>query len=79
LEKKWNIHLEPRAWEGQEFFERHALLPEPTVIEAVDGKLFCNDDERRLVCRMLLENLGLVEVVKFSDAQLWRQAISIVL
>ncbi len=74
----WKIGMDGRQWSAEEVAERHGMLPEPTRIEAVGGKLFWNDEERVLVLRMLLENIGLLGAVRVVGVDAWREAIQMV-
>ena len=48
----------------------------PEKIEASDGKLFFNDEDRLMFLAALLEHLGLEKAVRLGNPELWRQAIA---
>ena len=60
---KWNIRREGRAWR-KEALQRFNLVPEKT--EMVDGKLFCNDEERLNMLGLLLENVGVDQAIRLG-------------
>jgi len=57
--------------------ERFMLAPEK--IELVDGKLFWSDEARTTMLGLLLENVGIDEVIKLGLPRLWREAVKEVL
>jgi hypothetical protein len=71
---RWDIRREGRAWSAEEFEPRLDLAPEK--MEAIEGKLFWDDDERMLMLGLLLENLGIDKAIRLGDPELWRQAIA---
>lgn len=70
----WDIRSKGRAWRGEEARLRHALLPEK--LEIIQGRLLWDDDERRLVLGLLLENLGADEAVRLGPPEVWRAAVA---
>ena len=69
----FDIRREGRSWSGKEFEKSYLAMPEK--MEAVDGKLYWNDEERLKVLGALLENIGIDGAVRLGDPRLWRQAI----
>lgn len=72
---QWQITREGRAWAPDEALARHNLLPEPTKIEMHQGKLFWSDEERLLVVAMLLENLGIDNVLPLINQERLLEAV----
>lgn len=70
----WDIRNEGRAWRGDEARMRYALIPEK--LEMSQGRLLWDDDERRLVLGLLLENLGADEAVRLGSPDVWRAAVA---
>ncbi len=70
----WDIRREGRAWTAEEFIARADRLVE-LKLEISKGKLFWSDETRRLILGMLLENVGMDEVVKLGDLSRWKEAI----
>jgi len=70
----WDIRREGRAWSSDEFLPRLDLAPEK--MEAIEGKLFWDDNERMMMLGLLLENLGIDKASRLGDLKLWRQAIA---
>lgn len=71
----WDIRREGRAWTPEEFTARIDRLL-GVELEVSGGKLFGSEKTRRLILGMLLENVGMDEVIKFSDLSRWREAIA---
>ncbi len=71
---QWDIRREPRSWSRDEMKARFALTPEH--FEAIDGKLFFEEQQRLNLLRMLLENVGLDAAVRLAPAALWREALN---
>lgn len=71
---RWDIRRKGRAWSHDEFLPRLDLTPEK--FEAIDGKIFWNDNERMLMLGLLLENLGIDKAIRLGNPELWRQAVA---
>lgn len=71
--KEWNISREGRQWKDEEFNKR--IYQAPEKIEFVGG-IFTNEDERLTVLAMLLENLGIDQVVRLGNPADWKAAIA---
>ena len=41
-----------------------------------DGTLFCSDEDRLYVLKLLLENVGADQAVRLGDPSVWREAIA---
>jgi hypothetical protein len=70
----WDIRREGHGWLHDEFFQRLGLAPEK--MEAIEGKLFWDDNERMLMLGLMLENLGIDKAVRLGDSGLWREALA---
>lgn len=70
----WNIGRGGRSWSAEEFLSRIELAPEK--IEAIDGKLYWDDNERMVMLGLLLEGLGIDKAIRLGAPQLWREAIA---
>jgi len=70
--KEWNISREGRQWKDVEFHKR--IYQAPEKIEFVGG-IFTNEDERLTVLAMLLENLGIDQVVRLGNPADWKAAV----
>lgn len=70
----WDIRREGRGWSGEEFESRYSMTPEK--MEATDGKLFWDDDERLTMLGLLLENVGVDQAIRLGDPRVWREAIA---
>lgn len=68
----WNIGLEGKAWR-EEARPRYYLAPEK--IELIEGKIFCEDEQRLAMIALLLENVGVERVVRLGNPEVWRKAI----
>ncbi|HEX8128704.1 MAG TPA: hypothetical protein VF527_06335 [Pyrinomonadaceae bacterium] len=69
----WDIHREGRQWKGEEFDRR--IYQAPEKIEFVGG-IFTNEEERLTVLAMLLENLGIDQVVRLGNPADWKAAVA---
>jgi hypothetical protein len=69
----WRIERDGSAWKRGEALDRYDLAPEK--IEMCDGKLFLRDEQRLTMLALLLENVGIDNVVKLGPPELWREAI----
>ena len=69
------IRRQGRAWAGGEVRDRLRRLGE-CQIEALDGWLFFDEFQRRMLLGMLLENVGLDTAFELADQNLWRQALA---
>lgn len=70
----FHIGREGRAWHGDEFRRSYEAMPEK--MEAIDGKLYWDDDDRLKVLGALLENVGIDRAVRLGDPASWREAIA---
>jgi hypothetical protein len=70
---QWDIRREPRAWSNEELEARWPFTPEH--FEAIDGKLFFEEEQRLHLLAMLLENVGIDAAVRLAPAELWREAL----
>jgi len=71
--KEWNISREGRQWKDEEFDKR--IYQAPEKIEFVGG-IFTSEDERLTVLAMLLENLGIDQVVRLGNPADWKAAVA---
>jgi len=69
----WDIRRKGRQWTKEEFDRR--LYQAPEKIEFVGG-IFASQRQRLIVLAMLLENLGVDEVVKLGRLEDWKSALS---
>jgi hypothetical protein len=69
----WDIRREGRKWTREEFENRLYIAPEK--IEFVGG-IFASERERLVVLGMLLENLGIDNVVRLGNLADWKAAIA---
>lgn len=69
----WEIRRKGRQWSNEESQQR--LYQAPEKIEFVAG-IFSSKRERLTVLAMLLENLGIDEVVKFGKLKDWKAAVA---
>jgi hypothetical protein len=69
---EWDIRRKGRTWSNEEFDQR--IYQAPETIEYVDG-IFASDRQRVNVLGMLLENLGIDQVVRFGKLEDWKAAI----
>jgi hypothetical protein len=76
----WEIGREGRGWrwsrdpDEDEFGYGFEAMPEK--IEATDGKLFYDEEERLKILGALLEHVGIDRVVRFGDPALWKAAVA---
>ena len=68
----WDIRRAGRRWSHEEFDQR--IYEAPEKIEFVDG-IFASERERLTVLGMLLENLGIDQVIRFGKLEDWKAAI----
>jgi len=73
-EVQWDIRREGRSWSSAEWNARRELTPEK--IELSRGRLFWRDQDRLAMVALLIENLGVDQVVRLGDPQVWREAIA---
>ena len=71
---KFAIRRSGRAWHGPELADRLGRLGDCKV-EVIEGRLFGDEYQRRLLLGMLLENVGLDAAVGLAEPILWRQAL----
>ena len=69
----WDVRRKGRQWTKEEFDRR--LYQAPEKIEFVGG-IFASKRERLIVLAMLLENLGIDEVVRLGRLEDWKSALS---
>lgn len=62
------------AWNDEEQVRRLGQMPTGVAIEIHDGKLLASDADRRRLAGMLLENMGMVEVIRLGDPEVWLEA-----
>lgn len=70
----WDIRRSGRAWSGDEADARWQLTPEK--FEMWDGKAFFDENQRRLLLGLLLENVGVDAAIRLGDPRVWREAIA---
>ena len=68
-----DIRREGRRWSADEARERFERTPEK--IEMIDGKLFCDEEERLAMVGLLLENIGADAAVRLGSPAVWREAV----
>lgn len=71
---RWDIGREGRGWRGEEFERGFWAMPEK--MEATDGKIYFDEEDRLKVLGALLEHVGIDRVVRFGDPALWRAAVA---
>ena len=71
---EFNIQRQGRKWTRAEVEEKYRKLC-PEKIELIEGKMFWNDEQRRNMLALLLENIGMDAAVSLGDPDLWKQAI----
>jgi len=69
----WDIRREGRAWVGDEMRTRWELTPEK--FEVIYGKLW-DEELRRHLLAMLLENEGADAAVRIGDPAIWKEAVA---
>jgi hypothetical protein len=70
----WDIRRQGRAWSGDEAWARWELTPEK--FEMIDGKAFWDENARRLLLGLLLENVGIDAAIRLGDPRVWKEAIA---
>ena len=70
----WEIRRQGRAWTRDEWEARRDSTPEK--IELIGGKLFWTDEDRLTMLALLLENVGIDQVVRIGNPEIWREAIA---
>jgi len=70
----WEIRRQGRAWARDEWEARRDSTPEK--IELIGGKLFWTDEDRLTMLALLLENVGIDQVVTIGNPEIWREAIA---
>ena len=68
-----DIQRKGYGWSGGEGVRRLQLVPS---VEMCGGKLFCSDEARHYVLKLLLENVGADQVVRLGYPNVWREAIA---
>jgi hypothetical protein len=71
-EVDWEFELKGHSWTNPR--QRYNLIPE-IKFEMIDGKLFWDDETRLIVIGLLIENVGLEQVVKLGNPDAWREAV----
>lgn len=71
---RFDIRRVGRPWHGRELSDRLSRLGDCKV-DIVEGRLFGDQYQRRLLLGLLLENEGLDAAVKLADRRLWLQAL----
>ena len=72
---RFDIRRQGRAWVGGEARDRLRRLGE-CRIEVLDGRLFFDEFQRRMLLGMLLENVGLDAALELANLNLCRQALA---
>lgn len=72
---RFDIRRQGRAWAGDEVRDRLRRLGE-CRIEVLDGQLFSDAFQRRMLLGMLLENVGLDAALELAESALWYQALA---
>lgn len=70
----WDLRRQGRAWNRDEWEARRDSTPEK--IELIGGKLFWTDEDRLAMLALLLENVGVDQVVRLGNYEIWREAIA---
>jgi hypothetical protein len=70
----WDIRRQGRPWTRCEWEARRDSTPEK--IELIGGKLFWTDEDRLAMLALLLENVGVDQVVRLGNPEIWREAIA---
>ena len=71
---RWDIRREGRGWRGEEFERGFWAMPEK--MEATDGKIYFDEEDRLKVLGALLEHIGIDRVIRFGDPALWHAAVA---
>ena len=71
----FDIRRGGRAWAAAEVQDRLRRLG-PCRIEVLDGRLFFDEFQRRMVLGMLLENVGLDVALDLAGPARWRDALA---
>lgn len=71
---RFDIRRQGRVWVGGEARDRLRRLGE-CQIAVIDGRLFFDEFQRRMLLGMLLENVGLDAALELADLTLCRQAL----
>jgi hypothetical protein len=70
----FEIGRDGRPWRADEFRKSYDAMPQK--MEAIDGKLYWDDEDRLKVLGALLENVGIDRAIRLGDPQAWRDAIA---
>jgi hypothetical protein len=70
----WDIRRQGRAGTRDEWEARRDSTPEK--IELIGGKLFWTDEDRLAMLALLLETVGVDQVVRLGNPEIWREAIA---
>lgn len=71
---KWDIRLQGRVWNREEFEERWGQMPEK--VELHEGKMFFSEEERLHVLGMLIEHVGAEKAVQLGNPEVWKAAVA---
>jgi hypothetical protein len=73
---KLNIGRKGRAWSTKE--EIHSRYHEicPEKLELFEGKLLWTEEDRLKLIGLLLENVGIDQVIALADLDLWQAALN---
>ncbi|PSM31013.1 hypothetical protein [Haliangium sp. UPWRP_2] len=72
---RFDIRRAGRPWLGREEVSDRLSRLGDCKVEIVDGRLFGDEYQRRLLLGMLLENVGLDAAVTLAERRLWIQAL----
>lgn len=70
----WDIRRAGREWSEDEAWARWELTPEK--FEMIDGKAFWDENARRLLLGLLLENVGIDAAIRLGDPRVWKEAVA---
>lgn len=73
---RWHIAAGPAALTHDEFWARYDHPHMPEKFEAIEGKLFWNEEQRLHVLAMLLEAVGLRRVLELCTPGAVRAALA---
>lgn len=71
--KDWPVAREPKTFSGDEFFEMVDRFP--ARVDCCEGKVGANQSQRLLMLAMLIQCVGVDEVVKIGGIQNWIDAV----
>ncbi len=71
---EWPVERTPKRFSGDEF---SAMVDRfPARVDCCDGMIGENHQQRLLMLAILIENVGIDEVVKIGPLQLWIDAVN---